>query len=46
MATNKQLTEVRDDRLYAAFLFNLNCYEEGTIDKDDFINAMEEYIYE
>ena len=37
MATNKELME--------AFLFNLNCYEEGTIEKDDFINAMEEYIY-
>ena len=32
--------------LLQAFLFNLECYDEGTIDRDDFINAMEEYIYE
>lgn len=37
--------ETKNDELFGAFLFNLNCYEEGTIDKDDFINAMEEYIY-
>ena len=34
------------EKLLNAFLFNLECYDEGTIDRDDFINAMEEYIYE
>lgn len=38
MATDKELME--------AFLFNLDCYDKGIIDKDDFINAMNGYIYE
>jgi len=38
MATNKEL--------YEAFIYNLNCYDAKIIDKEDFINAMEEYIYE
>lgn len=38
MATNKELME--------AFIYNLNCYDAKIIDRDDFINAMEEYIYE
>lgn len=32
--------------IYDAFLFNLDCYDKKIIDKNDFINAMEEYIYE
>ena len=39
MVTNKEL-------LYKAFIYNLNCYDAKIIDKNDFINAMEEYIYE
>ena len=38
MATNKELME--------AFIYNLNCYDDDIINKEDFINAMEEYIYE
>ena len=34
------------ENLFHAFLFNLEAYDEGIIDRDDFINAMEEYIYE
>jgi len=37
MATNKEL--------YEAFIYNLNCYDAKIIDKNDFINAIEEYIY-
>lgn len=34
------------ENLLHAFLFNLEAYDEGTIDRDDFINAMEQWIYE
>jgi hypothetical protein len=34
------------ENLLHAFLFNLEMYDEGNINKEDFINAMEEYIYE
>ncbi len=34
------------ENLLHAFLLNLEAYDEGTIDRNDFINAMEQWIYE
>lgn len=31
--------------VYDAFIYNLNCYDAKIIDREDFINAMEDYIY-
>jgi len=31
--------------LHEAFLFNLECYDRQIIDREDFINAMEDYMY-
>lgn len=33
-----------ENSLYDAFRFNLECYDNNIIDKEDFINAMEENI--
>ena len=34
------------ENLFHAFLLNLEMYDEGNIDRNDFNNAMEEHIYE
>lgn len=31
--------------IWKGFIYNLNCYDEGIISKEDFKQAMEEYIF-
>lgn len=36
---------IEKKEVYDAFIYNLNCYDAKIIDREDFINAMEDYIY-
>tara|TARA_R110000787_G_scaffold19209_1_gene57964 strand:- start:206 stop:424 length:219 start_codon:yes stop_codon:yes gene_type:complete len=40
------IVSIEKKKVYDAFIYNLNCYDAKIIDREDFINAMEDYIYE
>lgn len=42
---NEPIIPIKKKKLYDAFIYNLNCYDAKIIDREDFINAMEDYIY-
>jgi len=33
------------NEIWEGFIYNLNCYDDNIISKEDFKQAMEEYIY-
>ncbi len=39
------IVPIEKKEVYDAFIYNLNCYDAKIIDREDFINAMEDYIY-
>ncbi len=39
------IVSIEKKEVYDAFIYNLNCYDAKIIDREDFINAMEDYIY-
>jgi len=39
------VVSIEKKEVYDAFIYNLNCYDAKIIDREDFINAMEDYIY-
>ena len=39
------VVSIEKKEVYDAFIYNLNCYVAKIIDREDFINAMEDYIY-
>ena len=42
---NDPIVPIEKKEVYDAFIYNLNCYDAKIIDREDFINAMEDYIY-
>ncbi len=42
---NEPIVPIEKKEVYDAFIYNLNCYDAKIIDREDFINAMEDYIY-
>ena len=41
----KPIVPIEKKEVYDAFIYNLNCYDAKIIDREEFINAMEDYIY-
>lgn len=39
------IVPIEKKEVYDAFIYNLNCYDAKIIDREEFINAMEDYIY-
>ena len=42
---SKPIVPIEKKEVYDAFIYNLNCYDAKIIDREEFINAMEDYIY-
>jgi hypothetical protein len=42
---SKPIVSIEKKEIYDAFIYNLNCYDAKIIDREEFINAMEDYIY-
>jgi hypothetical protein len=42
---SKPIVSIEKKEIYDGFIYNLNCYDAKIIDREEFINAMEDYIY-